>query len=206
MRPPLLNGVTHTPSLPEAASDAAMGTVSVRGVEASVGPGGQVVMRQAMADDACGIHALISANLSSGHLLPRSLAEITACVSRFRVAVREGELLACGELAHLAPAVAEVRSLVVHESARGLGLGRWIVDDLRRGARVEQYRTLCAFTHDPRFFVRLGFSIVPHAWLPEKIAADCWSCPLFRSCGQYAVVDRARSERQMAGAGERPVS
>jgi hypothetical protein len=35
--------------------------------------------------------------------------------------------------------------------------------------------------------VRLGFSIVPHIWVPEKIAHDCTACPLFRRCGQYAV-------------------
>jgi len=47
---------------------------------------------------------------------------------------------------------------------------------------------LCAFAHDPAFFVRRGFSIVPHTWVPEKIAHDCIACPLFRNCGQFAVV------------------
>ena len=37
-------------------------------------------------------------------------------------------------------------------------------------------------------FVRLGFTIVPHIWVPEKVALDCTSCPLFRHCGQYAVM------------------
>ena len=49
------------------------------------------------------------------------------------------------------------------------------------------YSTLCAFTHDPSHFVRLGFTIVPHIWVPEKIAHDCTGCALFRHCGQYAV-------------------
>jgi hypothetical protein len=47
--------------------------------------------------------------------------------------------------------------------------------------------TLCAFTHEPSHFVRMGFTIVPHVWVPEKIARDCTSCALFRTCGQYAV-------------------
>jgi hypothetical protein len=39
----------------------------------------------------------------------------------------------------------------------------------------------------------MGFSIVPHVWLPEKIVTDCHACPHFRQCGQYAVVhDLAR--------------
>jgi hypothetical protein len=49
------------------------------------------------------------------------------------------------------------------------------------------YSTLSAFTHDPSHFVRLGFTIVPHIWMPEKIARDCTGCALFRRCGQYAV-------------------
>jgi amino-acid N-acetyltransferase len=155
-----------------------------------VAPGAALVVREATAADAAAIHQLITQNLQIGHLLPRSLADITARASRFAVVVNgEAGILACGELAPLDAGVAEVRSLVVREDARGKGLGHTIVDELRRRARAWRYRTLCAFTHDPRFFVRFGFSIVPHTWLPEKVAADCWSCPRFQTCGQYAVVD-----------------
>ena len=34
----------------------------------------------------------------------------------------------------------------------------------------------------------MGFSIVPHLWLTEKIFTDCVKCPLFRRCGQFAMV------------------
>ena len=165
-----------------------------------------IEIRQGGPADAAGIHALIMTNLASGHLLPRSLTEIVACAARFRVAARGAEIVACAELAHLSPGVAEVRSLVVHASARGLGLGRRIIDEVRRRARAHRYGTLCAFTHDPRFFVRLGFSIVPHSWLPEKVAADCRSCALFRKCGQYAVVDVASPTSPFAAPAGREVS
>ncbi len=148
------------------------------------------VPRPAAPADAAAIHALIARNLEAGHLLPRTLADVARHVCRFVVvASGDGEPLACAELAPLSAGVAEVRSLVVHESARNLGLGRIIVRELRRRARAGRFRTLCAFTHDPRFFTRLGFSIVPHFWLPEKVAADCWNCPLFQKCGQYAMID-----------------
>ena len=100
---------------------------------------------------------------------------------------RTGEVLACAELAPLSAEVAEVRSLVVDEEARGLGFARVLIDTLGVEARMAGFRSLCAFTHEPAFFVRLGFSLVPHAWLPEKIAHDCAGCPLFRRCGQDAV-------------------
>jgi amino-acid N-acetyltransferase len=153
-------------------------------------PGSGPGVRQATKADAVAIHRLIMDNLQAGHLLPRSLGDVTARASRFAVVVDgEGAVLACGELAPLNASVAEVRSLVVREDARGRRLGHVIVDELRRRARAGRYRTLCAFTHDPRFFVRFGFSIVPHTWLPEKVAVDCWSCPHFQKCSQYAVVD-----------------
>lgn len=149
-----------------------------------------LVLREAGASDAPAIHQLIMDNLQSGHLLPRSLADVTARASRFAiVAGDDGTVLACGELAPLNASVAEVRSLVVREEARGRRLGRVIVDELRRRARAGRYRALCAFAHDPRFFVRFGFSIVPHTWLPEKVAVDCWSCAHFQKCAQYAVID-----------------
>lgn len=151
-------------------------------------PTGALVTRRATEADAPGIHALIVANLAEGHLLPRTLGNVTAMASRFTVVEHQGVVLACGELAPLSATVAEVRSLVVHPDARGLGLGRVMIDDLRRRARSGRFRTLCAFTHGPEFFVRLGFSIVPHTWLPEKVANDCWNCSKFPQCGQYAMV------------------
>jgi len=155
---------------------------------ATVAPG-ELSVRPATAADAPAIHALIVRYQQAGHLLPRSLGDVATHASRFVVAVRDGVLLACGELAPLSKSVAEVRSLVVDEDTRGLGVGRKVIEQLRRGARAGRYRTLCAFTHDPRFFVRLGYSIVPHFWLPEKVSADCWSCSQFQKCAQYAMVD-----------------
>jgi amino-acid N-acetyltransferase len=148
-----------------------------------------LLVRPAVATDAPFIHDLIVRYEQAGHLLPRSLGDIATHASRFVVSVQGGTLIACAELAPLSRSVAEVRSLVVDQQARGLGMGRRVIDQLRRRARAGHYRTLCAFTHDPRFFVRLGFSIVPHFWLPEKVSADCWSCALFQKCGQYAMVD-----------------
>jgi amino-acid N-acetyltransferase len=81
-----------------------------------------------------------------------------------------------------------VRSLAVDKSARGERVGVMIVDELRRRARREGFEKLCAFTHAPSYFIHMGFSIVPHLWLTEKIYTDCVKCPHFRQCGQYAMV------------------
>ena len=146
-----------------------------------------VELRTGIAEDAAAIHALITANLSVGHLLPRTFDDIDAHVQRFVVAVLDGAVIGCGELAPLSGEVAEVRSLVVDAAHRGQRTGVALVNALADRARELGYVTLCAFTHQPAHFIRLGFSIVPHVWVPEKIAHDCVGCSLFRHCGQYAV-------------------
>ena len=147
-----------------------------------------LVIRQATADDAEAMHALIQAHLSEGHLLPRELDELRRHADRFLVAFLPGQIVACAELAPLSPRVAEVRSLVVDSNVRGVGLASRMVGEIRSEAKARGYETLCAFTHDARFFVRQNFSIVPHTWLPEKIATDCLGCPLFRKCEQHAMM------------------
>jgi len=149
-------------------------------------------LRAATAADAPAIHALIVDHLDEGHLLPRTLVEVTAHAHRFVVAADGGRVVACGELAPLSRTVAEVRSLVVTRDARRLGLGAEIIDELVQRATLAGFDTLCAFTHAPSYFVQQGFSIVPHVWLPEKIEADCRACPHFRRCSQYPVVRMLR--------------
>jgi amino-acid N-acetyltransferase len=157
-----------------------------------------LVIRQATADDAEAMFALIQAHVSEGHLLPRELSELARHADRFLVAyltkadaqsaVEYCELVGCAELAPLSERVAEVRSLVVNRDVRGIGLASRMVNEIRSAAKSRGYETLCAFTHDARFFVRQNFSIVPHTWLPEKIATDCLNCPLFRKCEQHAMM------------------
>ena len=171
----------------------------------------QIAIRPAIAADAPALHALIAAHLEEGRLLPRTLDELAVHAPRFVVAIDTtsgNRVVGCAELAPLSQEVAEVRSLVVSRDARRHGLGVQMVEDLAARARRDGFTRLCAFAHDPAFFVRRGFSIVPHTWVPEKIAHDCNSCPLFRNCGQYAVVlevsnvERASNLRRTAG--ERP--
>ena len=148
----------------------------------------RILLRTGTRSDARRLHALITAHLEEGHLLPRALAEVTVHAERFVVAMRGRTVVGCAELAPLSPQVAEVRSLAVDSRARGLGVGTMIIEELRQRARREGFDKLCAFTHAPAYFSQMGFSIVPHLWVPEKIFADCVKCPQFRNCGQFAMV------------------
>ena len=146
-----------------------------------------ITLRVARGSDVPALHGLIVDNLEAGHLLPRTVEDLEQHVHRFVVAETDGTVTGCAELAPIGGAVAEVRSLVVHQAFRGRHIGPDLIHHLATAAVRRGFSTLCAFTHDPSHFVRLGFTIVPHMWVPEKIAHDCRSCALFRRCGQYAV-------------------
>lgn len=145
-------------------------------------------VRSASAADVDAIHRLVSTHVIEGRLLPRSRGEIAARINRFIVAVDNGRVVGCADLAPLSRRVAEVRSLVVAGGARACGIGRRLVGELEKRALAASFESLTAFTHTPGYFVQLGFSIVPHTWVPEKIEADCRTCAQFRTCGQYAVM------------------
>ena len=151
-------------------------------------PGRRLTLRTGEVHEARKLYDLVQANREEGRLLPRTLDELKRHATSFVVAVRGRKVVGCAELASLSPTVAEVRSLAVDASARGSHVGMRIVDELRRRARRQGFDKLCAFTHAPGYFTQMNFSIVPHAWLLEKIFTDCLKCPEFRRCGQYAMV------------------
>jgi amino-acid N-acetyltransferase len=155
---------------------------------ASPRPSTRVTLRSATPAEAPVLHSLIESHLEEGRLLPRDVGELAVHAPRFVVAVRRGRIVGCAELAPLSGRVAEIRSLVVDRRTRSLGIGRTLIAELQRRARHGGFEHLCAFAHDAAYFVRLGFSIVPHTWVPEKIARDCTSCSQFRRCGQHALV------------------
>ena len=144
-------------------------------------------LRPGRTGDAGHLHAVIEAHLAEGHLLPRTHDDLARHAERFLVLEHDGRIVGCAELAPLSRAVAEVRSLVVDARWRGRGLGGLLISELGALARARGFSVLCAFTHDPHHFVRLGFSIIPHVWFPEKIALDCLGCPKFRTCGQHGM-------------------
>lgn len=147
-----------------------------------------ITLRAAVPADAKALHALIARHLEEGHLLPRQLDELTLHASRFVVAIRRRKVVGCAELAPLSGQLAEIRSLAVDTDARHQKVGTELVGELRRRARKLGYEQLCVMTHAPEYFANLGFSIVPHLWVQDKVFTDCVSCPKFRTCGQFAMV------------------
>ncbi len=147
-----------------------------------------VLIRTATPHDAVAIDALVRAHQEEGRLLPRGVDEIRSRATRFVVCEVGGQVKACAELAPLSARVAEIRTLVVAGDFRRVGVAARLAGEIRSRAKAAGFESLCAFTHDARFFIRHNFSIVPHVWLPEKLTKDCGTCARFRQCGQYAML------------------
>jgi amino-acid N-acetyltransferase len=97
-------------------------------------------------------------------------------------------ILACGALVPLNSTLAEVRSLAVHESQQGKGLGGYLVLELVQLARQREFEQVCALTLRENFFVRLGFEVVDRWSISPKVWQACIFCRKFHRCDEVAVL------------------
>jgi len=135
-------------------------------------------------------------------MLPRTEAAIHRTLGDWLVITDEGEeipnpphatrntqhVLACGAVVALSDQLAEVRSLAVHESQQGNGLGGVMVNALLQMAKERGFGQVCALTLRENFFVRLGFHIVDRWSISPKLWQECIYCPKFHRCDEVAVL------------------
>src|ERR1041385_2698582 len=91
--------------------------------------------RNAILPDVEQIHAIIRAYSGNGTLLPRTLAELRENVRDFVVAEEDGKIIGCGALHLYGMHLAEIRSIAVMPSTKGLGAGRKLVEALLKEAK-----------------------------------------------------------------------
>jgi amino-acid N-acetyltransferase len=97
-------------------------------------------------------------------------------------------IVGCGALVPLTESLAEVRSLAVHESQQGKGLGGFIVLELVQMARTRGFQQVCALTLREQFFTRLGFELVDRWSISPKVWQACIYCRKFHHCDEVAVL------------------
>lgn len=144
-------------------------------------------VRNARIPDAKAIAALINCYAEHDKMLFRSLAEIYEKLQMFLVADENEVVVGCCAMEIIWSDLAEIKSLAVAPGQKGRGLGRALVE-----AAVEQARQLgvprvFALTLEPRFFERIGFSVVAKEDLPMKVWSDCARCPKQQECDEIAV-------------------
>jgi amino-acid N-acetyltransferase len=147
-----------------------------------------ITIRPATSVDVPNIAALILANAIEGKVLPRSSAAIEATLTDWFVAAADDEILGCVSLLRYTSGLVEVRSLVVGERYRGLGIGSRLMMALLDEAWQRGVPTLFALTRRVAFFERFGFQVSERLRFPEKVWHDCRLCPLIENCDETAMV------------------
>ena len=99
-------------------------------------------------------------------ILSKFITNFDAQRERAWIAERDGEVVGSVFIARgPSPEVAQLRLLYVDPSARGLGLGRRLVDECIRFSRARGYKTLMLWTHDilvpaVRIYEAAGFKLI----------------------------------------------
>jgi len=149
--------------------------------------------RKASMRDVPALLRLINEYAAQGVMLPRTEFEMSENIRDFSIALADGHLIGCGALHFYGPTMGEVRSLAVDPRAKGLGIGRTLVEMLIREAGEFDITGLFAFTYVPDFFRKLGFREVDRGELPLKAWKDCLSCSKFQCCDEIAMLRRLPS-------------
>lgn len=163
----LMSGIASAAADSGDPAAAAADLTPVARVAASATGGGPIerdacVVRRGRIEDVPALGELII----HGELPPMFIEEF---VEGFCVVERKGELVGCGGVELYGADCAVIRSVVVHERARGLGLGgrigRLLVEDARAYGATDIY----LFTmHAVAFWEHLGFRHLELAsWRPE---------------------------------------
>ena len=124
-------------------------------------PDKDFTLRPARTSDIVAIQAMRAPLVDSNVLLQHQLVSLYERVQEFVVAeAKDGRILAAGALHVMWGDLAEVRSLVVDQSARGMGLGKAVVEALVERAYTLGIRRVFCLTFEVDFFVRCGFDII----------------------------------------------
>ena len=154
-----------------------------------------LTVRKAAMRDIPSILDLINGYAARGIMLPRTEFELSEAIRDFSVVTAAERFLGCGALHFYSPAMGEVRSLAVHESAKAQGAGRKLVEALVAEAKRYDLDAVFAFTYVVEFFGKVGFHEVERGVLPLKAWKDCLRCPKFQACDEIAVLCILRPDR-----------
>jgi amino-acid N-acetyltransferase len=152
-----------------------------------------VRLRDAEERDVAPLLALINGYADKDMLLRRTEESLRRALPDFVVATLPSadggeEIVGCGALTMLGPALGEVRSLAVRADHAGQGIGRRIVEHLLVEARERGFAEVLALTRRSSFFEALGFEVTRRERFIDKLMVDCGACPLNLCCDEIAMV------------------
>ncbi|MBN1641615.1 MAG: N-acetyltransferase [Anaerolineae bacterium] len=160
-----------------------------------------MIVRRATLADVEDMHALINAYADDGWMLHKSRNKLYQNIRDFLVAEKDGQFAGCCALHVIWSDLGEIRSLAVAKAFQNNGVGRRLAIAALRDAAELRLPRVFALTYQHAFFVRLGFTEVDKATLPQKVWGECIDCPKFPNCDETAMVLDAPFVLAMEGEG-----
>ncbi|MCF6387898.1 amino-acid N-acetyltransferase [Mycobacterium sp. MBM] len=129
------------------------------------------MIRRARTSDVPAIKALV--DIYAGKiLLEKNLVTLYEAVQEFWVAELAGEIVGCGALHVLWADLGEVRTVAVHPSVRGHGVGHRVVAQLLQVARNLHLQRIFVLTFETDFFGRHGFVEIDGTPVSAEVFAE----------------------------------
>lgn len=153
-----------------------------------------LVIRPATVRDVHGMSALINQYASSNVMLARGPQYLYQHVQDYMVAsapaADDGQdvVVACGAVHVLWEDLAEIRSIAVHASCQGRGLGRRLVSALVERCRRLGIPRVFVFTLAAPFFSKCGFAEFQRESMPPIVWVECSKCPKFYCCDEIGMI------------------
>ena len=148
-----------------------------------------VELTKARLSDIDNMQKLVIPEVEAGVILARSSDEIATNIRSYILAKEGGEIVGFCALHIHTPSLAEIRSLVVKEGKRGMGIGQSLIARAIEEAQMLGLQKVLSLTYKQSFFEKLGFVEIPKESLPEhKIWADCIKCKHFPVCNEVSLI------------------
>lgn len=132
---------------------------------------------------------LVLPEVQKGIILDRSEDEMATSIRSYSVICKGGEIIAFSALHIHSMKLAEVRSLIVGENYRRIGLATLLIKHLITEAKELNLKEILSLTYQKEVFEKLGFKEIAKESLPnQKIWADCIKCKKFPVCDEIALL------------------
>lgn len=132
---------------------------------------------------------LVKPEVEAGIILHRNSDEIATNIRSYTLVKIDEQIKGFGALHFHSHNLAEVRSLIIHKSLRGQGVGQTLVKKLLKEAKEYGIQKVFTLTYEKIFFNKLGFKEIEKESLPsQKIWADCIKCKHFPVCDEIALI------------------
>jgi argininosuccinate synthase len=156
---------------PAAGPEAAAAPAGPRKVVSSLTAGASF-QRKARPADVDAIRQINERYARRGILLSRTPDEIAEQIGSFRVAELDGAVAGIAALRAYGDGIGELRSLAVHDTAQGRGLGDMLVRAIVKDAREAGVTRLYVLTANPGYFSLHGFEELAWDDVPPVLDAD----------------------------------